>query len=172
MSQKTETQISIEAIKEQFPLVYEAIIAHGREAAPAATSKPTAPAPQEKDLGVNAEKFALALNKQKTPAAPPPAPQMNEIQTYEKLLNGYMAGGMTKGSAFEKLAKEYPDFHAKFLQAFNQPKPEPPKQPVSKFEGLVSSHMEVFKCSKGDAIQAVARINPEAHAAYIQGVNS
>jgi len=39
------------------------------------------------------------------------------------------------------------------------------------FDALVTEHMESNKCSKGDAIQAVARINPEAHAAYIQAQN-
>jgi len=48
---------------------------------------------------------------------------------------------------------------------------KPPEKKTKDFEALVSEHMETNKCSKGDAIQAIAHANPAAHAAYIQAMN-
>ncbi|WP_167590596.1 signal peptide peptidase SppA [Oceanidesulfovibrio indonesiensis] len=39
------------------------------------------------------------------------------------------------------------------------------------FEGLIAAHMDTAKCSKGDAIIAVARRHPDAHAAWLAGKN-
>lgn len=39
------------------------------------------------------------------------------------------------------------------------------------FESLIAAHMDTAKCSKGEAIIAVARRHPDAHAAWLAGKN-
>lgn len=39
------------------------------------------------------------------------------------------------------------------------------------FEGLIAAHMDTAKCSKGEAIIAMARRHPDAHAAWLAGKN-
>ena len=40
------------------------------------------------------------------------------------------------------------------------------------FESLVADYQEQTGCTKSEAISHIARTHPEAHAAYIEGVNS
>ena len=49
-----------------------------------------------------------------------------------------------------------------------EPKTEGPKKD---FFTLVDEYQAAQKCSRTEAIQAVAKANPEAHAAYIQAIN-
>ena len=39
------------------------------------------------------------------------------------------------------------------------------------FEALVEGHMNTAKCSKGEAIMAMARRHPDAHTAWLAGKN-
>ena len=157
-------------------LVDNRVSLEGRSVTQPTVPEGTDPAPAKKIFIPDEAAFKATLAKfektLQTPApAPAPKPQLTSAQAYGALLNAHIAAGMSKGAAHEQIAKEHPELHAEFLQAINQrTDAKPEKKPLSSFEGLVSAFMETNKCSRGDAIEAVAHSHPEAHKAYIQAV--
>lgn len=80
---------------------------------------------------------------------------------YKQVLDSERAG---KTQALE-------DFEKDMADSAGQDGKETTAKVTDDFDALVSAHMTEAKCSKGDAIMAVARKHPEVHAAWLASKN-
>jgi len=97
---------------------------------------------------------------------------------HEKLIEEMMFDGKTTGEqaavkivAAEKAVKDAALEAMKNGMQASVPQVPPPAGGQGKkgFMAMVESHMAENKCSKGDAIKAVARLHPELHDEFING---
>jgi len=167
--------MNISEIKEKFPTAYKAIFDEGNtagfqagynkgaqdwcEAGRLHGSQEAVTAERERIAGIQAAAFPgqEALVAELTKDGIKLADAVLKLNAaYKETLNQHKAAFNDDGTPVVPGAK------------LDEPNP---KKEAKDFSALISEYVEAHKCSKGEAIQAIARTNPDAHAAYIQAMN-
>lgn len=86
----------------------------------------------------------------------------------------HMAGKVKRDAAYQNMQKEgataLGSDHEAELKALEDAKKKADKENAGDFKALVEDYQKVNKCSKGAAIAAIAKSDPEAHQKYVESL--